>query len=107
MWMIIIGAIVNLLVYFFERWWTAHHPVNPVAAKQAFLDEVGRTRHFWMGKDRQKYAGALFDKFQSRYNSDPPVFEVSDAPLTAEQARTVAAKYAAGLTLTPDEAKSL
>lgn len=107
MWTIVIGAIVSLLVFFFERWWTAHHPINPTPAKQAFLDEVGKLRHCWMGPNRQKYAAALFDKFVARYNQAPPKMSDHDAPLTSDQAKAIASLYASGLTLTQDEAKTL
>lgn len=103
MWMIIIGAIVSLLVYFFERWWTAHHPISPAQARDAFIAEVGSLRHFWMGSRRKEYAGKLFDKFLKNYEANPPV---SSAPfLTQPEALGLAKKYAEGLTLTADELK--
>lgn len=106
MWMIIIGAIVSLLVYFFERWWTAHHPVSPAQAKEAFLAEVASLRHFWMGPRRKELAGKLFDKFQKNYEANPPPTQAVPRPLTSEEALALAKKYSDGLTLTQDELKS-
>lgn len=98
---IIIGAIVSMLVFFFQRWWTAHHPIAPTAeAKAAFINEVNRPRHFWMGGKRHVYAEKLFDKFAANYAAKPQ--PVDAAPLTEEQAGSLAASLAEGLTLDPD-----
>jgi hypothetical protein len=106
MFTIIIGAIVNLLIWWFEQWWKNKHPAQPgPKEKQAFLTEVSRFKHFWMGPNRHKYAAALFDKFAAKYQANPPVVELSDAPLSAKEAAGFANKYAKGLTLTSDEVK--
>jgi len=99
---LVLSALVSLLVFFFERWWTANHPINPAAAKQAFLAEVGSAKHFWMGKRRHELAGKIFDKFVARFNADPPKMATGTV-LTESEASALAQKYAAGLTLTPNE----
>lgn len=103
---IIISAIVSLLIFFFERWWTSHHPINPAATREAFVALIGRKRYFWMGPNRQKYAGMLHDKAVAKYVADPPVVELSDAPCTQDQASALAKKYCAGLTLDEKEMAS-
>lgn len=101
---LIVSAIINILVYFFERWWTAHHPIDPSPAKAAFLGEVGKLRHFWMGPNRQKYAEKLFDKFAQNYKAAQGGYLVSDSPLCREEARLLATKLCKGLDLTTEEA---
>lgn len=104
MFLIIVGALVGILVFFFERWWTAHHPVAPTAdTKTAFLAEVARPRHFWMGSKRHAMASKLYDKYVAKYNADPPIMELSTKPLTQEEAHAIATRYSLGLTLDPTE----
>lgn len=95
---IIIGAIVSLLIFFFEQWWLAHHPIKPTAeAKQEFLRKLRSFRYFWMGPDRAAYGGILFDKFVANYEKNPPMATAS--ALTADQAKQLAKTYASGLSL--------
>lgn len=103
MWTIIIGAIVNLLIFFFERWWTNSYPYDPAQYRANFMDEVNSLRHFWMGPDRAKYAGLLFDKFEANYKAAPPVISDQDGLLNQAYASFHAKKYARGLTLTYQE----
>lgn len=104
MWAIIIGAIVNLLIYFFEQWWTNNHPWHPAQYRAAFLNRVSGIRYFWMGRDRVKKASLLFDKFQKNYEASPPPPGLTNGPkLTKGNASFYAKKYATGLTLTQAE----
>lgn len=103
MWTIIIGAIINLIIWFIQQYWTNHPPVDPTPAKTAFLDHMGKVRYFWMGTDRKKYADKLFDKFTASYKAKPPVVTLSDKPLNSDLAKGLAKEYAHGLTLSPDE----
>lgn len=96
---IIIGALVNILIFFFEQWWTNHHPVNPAPTKAAYLAEVGKWKYFWMGPNRVKYASQLHDKAVARFVANPPVVELSSAPLTQDSAHKLANAYCGGLTL--------
>jgi len=100
---IILGAIVSMLVFFFQRWWTAHHPITPSPeARAQFVSDIERPRHFWMGKKRGDYAGKLFDKFKANYEAK--IHQVKAASiLSEEEAGELAASFAEGLTLTPEE----
>lgn len=101
---IIIGAIVSMLVYFFQRWWTENHPIVPKddEAKKMFVAKVARPRNFWMGPKREEYAGKLFDKYVQKLK-DRPIQRVSHIPMSEDEAGIYAATYAEGLTLEPDE----
>lgn len=100
---LVLSAIVTLLVYFFERWWTAHHPTAPTPdAKAEFLAQIGKPRHFLLGKKRRLYASLLFDKFAARYAEIGGKY---DAGLICSQpqAAALAKKCAEGLTLSAAE----
>ena len=100
MWTIIIGAIVSLLIFAFEQWWTHNHPARPTPQQRAqFIAQVGAWKYFWMGPKRAEYAGKLFDQFVVNYDAAPPGFQAGDAPLSQSQAKYLAQKYAAGLVL--------
>lgn len=103
MWPIIVTALINLLIYFFEKWWTNSNPYPPSMYRGAFLDEVSSIKWFWMGTSRVKYAGLLFDKYQANYDADKPPGVCFGVPLPKEAASMYAKKYAIGLTLSPTE----
>lgn len=101
MFMIIVGALVSMLVFFFQRWWTANHPLTPTPeAKAAFLAEVDHPRHFWMGEKRRQMAEKLFDKFAAKASRELPS---RSEELTEEDAGVLAANIAEGVTLDPAE----
>lgn len=103
MFTIIIGAIVSMLVFFFQRWWTAHHPIAPNAeAKAAFIAQVERPRHFWMGVRRGEYAGKLFDKFAAKYAERAHQVKAASV-MSEEEAGSLAAEIAKDITLTENE----
>src|ERR1044071_5043890 len=90
MFLIIVGAMINLLIFFFERWWTNNHPVAPDnVMKERFLAEVNsklRVKLLPTAK-RLKMASALFDKYSARYHSDPPIYQLADRPLSNDEAK--------------------
>ena len=97
---IIISAIVSLLIFFFEQWWTHHHPAQPNSdIRELFVTKISGWRYIWMGPNRGKYAGELFDKFVNNYQANPPRYTLNDALLTQDQAKSLATKYAEGLDL--------
>lgn len=104
MWPIIIEAIISLLIYFFEKWWSKSQPFSPSQYREAFLSKVTSIRYFWMGPQREVYAALLFDKFQANYDADrPPAACFLDRRLSPDEATGFAKKYAKGLTLSPSE----
>jgi len=105
MWVQIIMAIVNLLIFFFEQWWKNHHPTSPAQARALFVAQVSSIRYFYLGRKRGQIAGIVFDKAMARYDADPPVFNLSDAPLSENDASVLAYKYASGITVDPSEIK--
>jgi len=99
-WSILLQAVVSLLVYFFEKWWSGAHPTPPnEEARLAFIGTVhGSWKLMVFGKSlREKAANYAFDQFAANYKANPPVVELSDAPLSESEARGFAAIYAKGI----------
>ena len=99
---IIIGAVVSLLIFFFEQWWKNHHASPPTSqTRQAFIALVNSKWRFKLipQAKREALAGQAHDQFAANYAANPPVFDLSDAPLTADQAKALAQKYAQGIVL--------
>lgn len=95
---LIISTIISILTFFIEQWWSANHPIKPtLEAKTAFLKKIGGLRYFWMGANRGKYGAILFDKFVANYEANPPLMTLHS--FSADQAKNLAAQYAAGLTI--------
>ncbi len=100
MWTILIGAIVNLLIFFFQRWWASKHPTAPGKQERAaFLAEVNSKWRFKLVPQatREKAANQAFDQFAENYNLNPPVIDLDGAPLTQDQAKLLAQRYADGI----------
>lgn len=105
MFTLIIGAIVQLLIFFFERWWTAHHPADPATAKTAFITHVAKPRFFLLGHKRTLYADMLFDKFRANYMATDAARTYGNTPLTEEAAKALVQRCIKGVTLSETEAE--
>lgn len=100
MWEILLQAVVSLLVYFFEKWWSNSHPQPPSEDNRAaFIATVhGSWKLKIFGKSlREKAANYAFDKFAENYKANPPIVQLSDAPLDPVEARGFATIYSKGI----------
>jgi len=75
--------------------------VNPTQTRQAFIALVNAKWRFKLipRATRESLATRAHDQFMTAYVLNPPVLNLSDAPLTDDQARKLAQRYAADVTL--------